>query len=113
MKALESSESSTADNPPLNSPSSAPAPVPEGQSAKTVEQLQAELAAANAKIAELSATEADASAIEKLVSVKMKSGITRAQAESVVRRQIAFDDSDYGKMCAARHRNRQSGTLRQ
>jgi hypothetical protein len=45
---------------------------------------------------------------EAQVAVKMRLGLKRDQATAAVRRQEAFDASDYGKAIAQRHADRQA-----
>jgi hypothetical protein len=85
-------------------PTSSPQPAVE-----TVESLREQLAAAMSRIAELEAVREVADAVEILIREKMKLGLSRQQAEAVIRRQREFDRSDLGRIQAARHAQAQSG----
>ena len=68
----------------------------------TIAELQAQLAAANQTIVELQAAKALASDDEKLIVLKMSTGLTRSQAISVITRQRQYDASEIGKARAAK-----------
>jgi hypothetical protein len=86
------------------SASSSAAPPATDAPPKTAEQLQKELDAAHAELAVFRSAKAAASDEEVLVAAKMAVGLTRPQAAAVIRRQRAFDESDFGKAQSARHR---------
>ncbi len=75
---------------------------------KELAAIQAENSAMAAKLllAE-SAKDADL-AEETLIVARMQLGLKRPQAVAAVRRQRAFDESDYGKAVRARHEARQN-----
>jgi hypothetical protein len=105
MKTAQADISSAAAKP---APSAAAPP-------KTVEQLRAEsealreqLAQARAELNAYHATRDADEAEEILIVAKMQIGLNRKQAMLAIRRQREFDNSDYGKMCKARHLARQS-----
>jgi hypothetical protein len=68
----------------------------------TIADLQAQLDAANKTIADLQAAKAMASEDEKLIVLKMSTGLTRSQAISVITRQRQYDASEIGKARAAK-----------
>jgi hypothetical protein len=82
---------------------SAPKPPKPG----TIEDLKQILALRDAKIAELTATQAANVEIEKRIAVKISLGLTRAQAQAAIRHQDDYDKSDHGKAVAARHARQQ------
>ena len=58
---------------------------------QTIARLTAELAGANATIASFAAEKKELDKIELLIAEKMKVGLTRGQAMSVMAQQEAFD----------------------
>jgi hypothetical protein len=69
--------------------------------APTVAELQAQLAAANAKIAVYEAKESERAAEEQQISAKVQAGLTRDQAIKVIQRQKDHDAA-IAKQWAAR-----------
>ena len=66
----------------------------------TIESLQAQLAAANQRIAGFEAQAAQRNADEILISEKMGKGLTRQQAIASIERQRAFDKANPNKTVA-------------
>lgn len=94
---MPTKEKSDATNAPDTSTATAAAT---GAPIVTIESLQAENAALQAKIKELTESKALQDADEKVINEKMAIGLTRNQAISVLRRQRAYDASDVGKIRA-------------
>jgi hypothetical protein len=94
--------------PPLETPVP---PIALSAPPSTKAELQEALAAAKAQVAELSQAKAVNAELEKKVSEKIGLGLKRDQALAAVRRQDAFDQSDYGRETAQRHAERQTKAL--
>jgi len=73
-----------------------------------VAELRAENAALQAQVDQFTAKKKDEDLFQQRVRVKVLAGLSQKQAESAVRRQDDWDNSDYGKKCAARHALRQA-----
>lgn len=73
-----------------------------------VAKLQAELAAANSRLAAFEKDKAQREAAEIGIAEKMRLGLTRIQAIAVINRQKTFDESAMGKSRAALHQFRQA-----
>ena len=69
-------------------------------------ELRLQLAAANAKIAELTQAQTALSEFEKKVAAKIALGLKRDQAVAAVRNQEQFETSEYAKVIAARNAQR-------
>lgn len=74
-------------------------------SGKSVAELESELAAANARIAEMTINKAENDADEAVIAAKMQRGLSRVQALSVIKRQRQYDASSI----AAERRARRPG----
>ena len=67
---------------------------------QTIARLTAELAGANATIASFAAEKKELDKIELLIAEKMKVGLTRGQAMSVMAQQEAFDKYEQAKLAS-------------
>lgn len=65
--------------------------------AETIARLQSELGVARLKIATYEAADADRAATEKQIAAKMAFGLTREQAQAVIKRQKDHDDAEKAK----------------
>jgi hypothetical protein len=74
-------------------------------------RLREQLAGMQTTVQALTAKKAESDEFEKIVLHKMKVGLTRQQAEAVVRRQHDYDRSQIGRRQRARYEARISGTL--
>jgi hypothetical protein len=78
----------------------------DGAAPPSTSDLQAQLAAANIKITQLTRKQTAVSEFEKKVNAKIALGLKRDQAAAAVRHQDEFEASDYAKVVATRNAQR-------